>query len=90
VLNLIIEELEKILDECEWQGLGEKEFAQQIRKAIKILKDQNRGDKEIVKMAHGFIIKCEKCGSENCRIDTVYNGEFIEVDIVCDDCGQIE
>jgi hypothetical protein len=40
-VNLVIEELEKILDECEWSGLGEKEFAQQIRKAIKILKDQN-------------------------------------------------
>jgi hypothetical protein len=41
-------------------------------------------------MAHGFIIKCEKCGSEECRIDTNYNGEFIEIEIICDDCGQVE
>jgi hypothetical protein len=41
-------------------------------------------------MAHGFIIKCEKCGSEECRIDAHYNGEFIETEIVCDDCGQVE
>jgi uncharacterized Zn finger protein len=41
-------------------------------------------------MAHGFIIKCEKCGSEDCTINTFDNGEFIEVEITCDECGQVE
>jgi uncharacterized Zn finger protein len=41
-------------------------------------------------MAHGFIIKCEKCGSENCRIETLINYEYVEVSIICDDCGQVE
>ena len=41
-------------------------------------------------MAHGFRIVCEKCGSENCRIEAIANFEFIEVEIVCDDCGQVE
>lgn len=41
-------------------------------------------------MAHGFIIKCEKCGSENCRIETLTNYEYVETKIICDDCGQVE
>jgi hypothetical protein len=42
-------------------------------------------------MAHGFIIKCEKCGSENCRVDAhQVEDYFIEIEIICDDCGQVE
>jgi hypothetical protein len=43
-------------------------------------------------MAHGFIIKCLKCGDEDCRVETFHNGEFIEVQLVCDnpECGQTE
>ena len=41
-------------------------------------------------MAHGFIIKCEKCGSINCRAEGIHNGEYVEIEITCDDCGQVE
>jgi hypothetical protein len=34
-----------------------------------------------------FTLKCNVCGSEECRIDAVDNGEFIEISAVCDDCG---
>lgn len=38
-MNLVIEELEEMLEECEGEGFGEEEFAQQLRKAIKVLKE---------------------------------------------------
>lgn len=41
-------------------------------------------------MAHGFRIVCEKCGSENCRVETLTSHEYVEVNIICDDCGQVE
>jgi hypothetical protein len=41
-------------------------------------------------VAHGFTIKCEKCGSENCRVEPQPNYEFIQIAIICDDCGQEE
>jgi transcription elongation factor Elf1 len=41
-------------------------------------------------MAHGFRIICEKCGSENCRIETLVSQECAEAFIICDDCGQEE
>jgi protein-arginine kinase activator protein McsA len=40
-------------------------------------------------MAHGFKTICEKCGSENVTITAYFNGEFIEFEFVCDDCGQV-
>lgn len=38
-MNLVIEELELFLADCELDGEEEGEFAQQLRKAIKILKE---------------------------------------------------
>lgn len=39
MMNLVIEELEEMLQNCEDEGFGEREFAQQLRKAIAILKE---------------------------------------------------
>lgn len=41
-------------------------------------------------MAHGFIIKCEKCGSEDCRVETTIGEDYVHVTMVCDNCGQVE
>jgi ribosomal protein S27E len=41
-------------------------------------------------VAHGFTIKCLKCGSEDYLVNTHDNGEFIEVEIVCEDCGETQ
>jgi hypothetical protein len=34
-----------------------------------------------------FTIICDECRSHECRIETFDNGEFIEAEIVCDNCG---
>lgn len=34
-----------------------------------------------------FTVTCDECGSMNVTISPVDNGEFIELDFVCDDCG---
>jgi uncharacterized Zn finger protein len=41
-------------------------------------------------MAHGFTITCLKCGSEEVTVITYDNGEFIEIEYQCDECGQVE
>lgn len=36
----------------------------------------------------GFMTICGKCGSSNTTVTPVANEEFIEIHMVCEDCGQ--
>ena len=41
-------------------------------------------------MAHGFRVICEKCGSEDYHVRVVSNGEYVETEVTCEECGQVE
>lgn len=40
-MNLVIGELEEMLDSCEMDGESDGQFAQELRRAISILKEAN-------------------------------------------------